>query len=379
MRECENALWPCAMTGAVSCLAGIEGIGTIIHGPSGCYYYPATILHREIHCTSLIEEDIICGTGDQLRDLAAAIHPRYPLLAVVNTCTPAIIGEDFSSLLPPGAMMIDSPGFLGTFEDGYRAAVDLLPVKTDPGCRGVNLDGVNLLDPFAAGNAVEGRRILSDAGVRVAATFSSCSLGELSRASPVTAATNPDLGSGWGEPAGSLLGLRATLDTLETLEQRIPGISPGVFEREMSAAGEAVHAACGKYLNRYDPPSVALFSWFGYAEYAARVLYEYLDATITVVGSRNRAGASRFNTAEASSLGVVRDLLEGDPPDLVLGSSFEQKLCPAAAFVPFTHPLRGMVRLRPRPLIGSQGLLGLIEDVLNACRDHGPYRCGAHE
>jgi hypothetical protein len=137
------------MTGAVSCLAGIDGIGTVIHGPSGCYFYPATILHREIHCTSLIEEDIICGTGEQLRDLVTTIRPRYPLLAVVNTCTPAIIGEDFSALIPPDVLMVDSPGFLGTFEDGYRAAVDMLPVKIDPCSTGVNLDGVNLLDPFS--------------------------------------------------------------------------------------------------------------------------------------------------------------------------------------------------------------------------------------
>lgn len=378
MRDCENALWPCAMTGAVSCLAGIDGIGTVIHGPSGCYFYPATILHREIHCTSLIEEDIICGTGEQLRDLVTTIRPRYPLLAVVNTCTPAIIGEDFSALIPPDVLMVDSPGFLGTFEDGYRAAVDMLPVKIDPCSTGVNLDGVNLLDPFSPGNVIEAHRILSDAGVTVSATFCSGKLEDLSRASPVRAGTNPDLCSGWGEAAGSLLGLRATQDTLAALDRRFPGVDPGVFEREMETVREAIAVACGKYLNRYEPPSVAIFSWSGYAEFAAMMLHDYLDAAITVVGSRNRVGISKFRTAEASSLPVVEDLLARDPPDLVLGSSFEQRLCPAAAFVPFTYPLRGMVRLRARPLIGSQGLLGLMEDILNACRDHVPGRPGGY-
>jgi nitrogenase molybdenum-iron protein alpha/beta subunit len=66
---------------------------------------------------------------------------------------------------------------------------------------------------------------------------------------------------------------------------------------------------------------------------------------------------------------MVRDLIEQDPPDLILGSSFERTICPTAAFVPFTYPLRGMVRLRARPLVGIQGELALMEEVLNACID----------
>ena len=40
MPECGTPLWPCAMTGAAACLAGFEGISVVIHGSSGCYYYP---------------------------------------------------------------------------------------------------------------------------------------------------------------------------------------------------------------------------------------------------------------------------------------------------------------------------------------------------
>jgi len=87
MPECRNALWPCAMTGAVTCFAGIRGIGTIIHGPSGCYFFPATILHRELHCTFLIEEDIIFGAEERLLDLVRTLQDRYGVVAVVNTCT----------------------------------------------------------------------------------------------------------------------------------------------------------------------------------------------------------------------------------------------------------------------------------------------------
>ena len=370
MRECINALWPCAMTGAVSCLGGIAGMGVIIHGSSGCYYYPATVLHRELHCTFLIEQDIIFGAADRLRTLIREIRDRYGSLAVVNTCTPAIIGDDITDM--PGCedvIIIDSPGFLGSYEDGYRLACESLPVTIDRDREGVNLDGISLLDPFAQGNVMEAERILSLAGIPVATIFSSCSLEDLGHTSRHTVSTNQDLSSPWGEPAGSLLGIDQTLQTVSGLREMSGGEYPETLRNEAEGAEERISRAADRFLRRFDPPSAAIFGEFSYAEYACRVLEKYLDAPITVLGSRNRPGTTHFRVAEASSLSAVRDLLSRDPPELIIGSSFEQTVCPGAAFVPFTYPLRGMVRLRDRPLIGIQGELGLMEDVLNACMD----------
>jgi nitrogenase molybdenum-iron protein alpha/beta subunit len=65
------------MTGAASCLAGFDGIGVIIHGPSGCYFYPATILHRPLYCSFLISDDIVCGTADRLHELISSLSGQY--------------------------------------------------------------------------------------------------------------------------------------------------------------------------------------------------------------------------------------------------------------------------------------------------------------
>jgi nitrogenase molybdenum-iron protein alpha/beta subunit len=54
-------------------------------------------------------------------------------------------------------------------------------------------------------------------------------------------------------------------------------------------------------------------------------------------------------------------------PDLVLGSSYEQAICPGAAFVGLTPPLRGRILLSSRALAGIEGALRLMDDVLNAC------------
>lgn len=364
------------MTGAVSCLAGIAGVGVIIHGSSGCYYYPATVLRRELHCTFLIEEDIIFGAGQRLRDLITDIRSRYGVIAVVHTCTPAIIGDDIADF--PGmqdVLMIDSPGFLGTFEEGYLRAHDSLPVSIDPGKKGVNLDGINLLDPFSSGNTMEANRIFTSAGIAVSAVFSSCRLEQLSHVSPTTVSANPDLAGAWGENRGSLLGIDQTTDTIVNLIERGCDGDPDEILKEAEVAEQQIVRSCDKYLQRFDPPSVALFGGFSYTVFAARMLERYLDASIICIGSRTRSRPSRFRVTATGSLTMVRDMIEQDPPDLIIGSSFERMIRPSAAFVPFTYPLRGMVRLRARPLAGIQGELGLMEEVLNACMDrtvHGP-------
>ncbi|MDD1705463.1 MAG: nitrogenase component 1, partial [Methanoregulaceae archaeon] len=236
MPDCRVALWPCAMTGAATCLTGIGGIGTIIHGPSGCYFYPSTILHRELYCTFLIEEDLIFGAEERLLDLIGTLQERYRAVAVVNTCTPAITGEDIRHCLPGQILMVDSPGFIGNFEDGYLSACRALPVKQDPEFRGVNLDGLHLLDPFCSGNALEAQRILAAAGIPVAARFCDCTFDELSRVSCCTIRTNPDLPSGYGQALGTFLGLDETEESLRCLEKQYDAVSLDEFERERDIA-----------------------------------------------------------------------------------------------------------------------------------------------
>jgi nitrogenase molybdenum-iron protein alpha/beta subunit len=139
--------------------------------------------------------------------------------------------------------------------------------------------------------------------------------------------------------------------------------------KEAEIAEQQIIRTCDKYLQRFDPPSVALFGGFSYSIFAARLLERYLDASIVCIGSRSRPSSSEFKITATTSLTIVKDMIEKDPPDLIIGSSFERMIRPSAAFVPFTYPLRGTVKLRARPLIGIQGELGLMEDVLNACMD----------
>ena len=172
MPECENPLWPCAMTGAAACLAGFEGISVVIHGSSGCYYYPTTLLHAPLHGTFILENEAIFGSELRLREVIEGISRCGKKIAVVTTCVPALIGEDIRSMLTEyDVILVDSPGFSGDVEEGYRKGLLSLEPAVDPATEGVNIDGICLFDPFSNGNVREIMRLLGNASVPVGTVF----------------------------------------------------------------------------------------------------------------------------------------------------------------------------------------------------------------
>lgn len=370
MRECADPLWPCAMAGAVACLSGFRDVGVVIHGSSGCYYYPASILPGNIHGTQILEHEVIFGAEERILEVLTSLQGRYELLALVSTCVPAIVGEDMEAILRGmNAVIVDAPGFLGGMEKGYRRALDALEAKFDPEREGVNIDGLNPLDPFYRGNLVEAERLLGKAGVPIAARFCAGMVREIWRSSPYTLNLNPDHPSGTGECVGSLLGLEGTEEALVRLERIWPDAELSDIMDELMDASERIAYACDKYLKRHDPPVVAIYGTFACATAVAEWLEDLLDATIAFIGCRNAAGKSRFAIVECRSLEEAKESLERERPELVLGSSFERDLAGNAAFVPFTFPLRGRLHLRARPLAGIEGAVALFEDVLNALMD----------
>jgi nitrogenase molybdenum-iron protein alpha/beta subunit len=358
------------MTGACACVAGFEGAAVIIHGPSGCYFYPATVLHRKLFCTFLIEEDIIHGTEERLTGLIRELSPEYQTIAVITTCVPSLIGEDLKGLVESrDIIFIDIPGFLGEFELGYHHALTKLPAREDPQAPGVNLDGLNLMDPFCRGNIIEGKRILDRMKISTNMVLCNDRVENLGRLSPYTIGTNPDLSSGRGRRLGSMLGLEGVRSLCGEIANHFPFAETGPVFDEADAAEDLIIRACDRYLKRYDPPSVLIFGVFAYAQCVADLLDRFLDADILLIGSRNGIAPSPFRTEQMTDLDHIAGLIREFEPDLVFGSSFEQSLRGNAGFVALTPPIRGTVRLRSQPLIGIEGSLSCMEETLNACMD----------
>lgn len=369
MPECDNPLWPCAMTGAAACLAGFRGMTVVIHGSSGCYYYPATLLHAPIHGTFILENEVIFGSEDRLVEVIGELAGTGNRVAVITTCVPAILGEDVKEMLAShDVLLVDSPGFLGDAESGYARALALLNPRTDPETAGVNIDGACLLDPFVWGNVQEIRRLLTLASVPAGTVFSDDRLAKVSRAAPFTIGTNGDYAGGVGESLGGTLGLSCLKSTFARIGDRFPASDVGPVLDEIAEQDERIVHSCDKYLRRFDPPSVAIVAGVSYARFAADSLRQYLDADIRCIGLRN-AGDTGYPSVPAESFNAVREMIDAAGPDLVLGSSFERSVAGNRAFVGIIPPLRGQVRLAPRPLAGINGTLSFMEDVLNACMD----------
>ncbi len=374
MPECADPLWPCAMTGAAACLAGFRGLSVIIHGSSGCYYYPATLLHAPLHGTFMLENEVIFGSEERLNEVIGELAGNGTRIAVITTCVPAVLGEDIKSMLAAhDIILVDSPGFAGDVEKGYQTALSTLAPRVDTRVPGINIEGVSLFDPFSRGNVREITRLLGMADVPVGTVFSQDQLEKVWQAAPYTLGTNEDFPSGAGTYLGGTLGFRATMNTFEHIADVYDDANITPVSDEIRVQEERVIYACDKYLRRFYPPSVAIFAGASYAQFAAHFLERYLDADILVVGTRNEPLASSpYPVAHVQGLHQVRECIEHHVPDLVIGSSFERSVCTGRAFVGMIPPLRGKVRLAHPPLAGVGGTLHFAEEVLNACMEHKP-------
>lgn len=363
--ECINPLWPCALTGAAAFLAGFEGLSVVIHGSSGCYYYPRSLIKAPLLGSFILEEEVIFGAGERLRSVVSEAFEGAERVAVVNSCVPALMGEDLAAELAGfSVLLVDSPGFIGDAEAGYKIASEVLLKHARITGEGVNIGGICLLDPFWRGNMHESRRILEMAGIPVGSILAYDSVDSLMHAAPLTISANPDYTAELGHDGGTFLGLEAVRKAIAGAAGLIPGADVSCVLRECDRAEEMVISACEKYLRRNDPPSAIICAQAGYADFFSGILVQYFGAQQPPRLKRNMTDSPGITDYH-----VIKELLLQDTYDLVLGSSYEARILPDAAFIGITPPDRGRVSLGTRPLAGIEGTLTAVEMVLNACLD----------
>jgi len=369
--RCISPIWPCAMVGAASCLAGISDLGVIIHGSAGCYNYAEMAIPDPLNCTYLIEEEIVFGTEDRLREIADAVSAMYGRIAVVNTCVPSIMGEDIESFLDDyDATIIDIPGFSGDFDTGYLKALEILGPEIDQEREGINIHGICSIDPFSGGNLAEAFRLFHLAGIKPAAVFCHDKYDSVKSPAESGISVNPDynLENCSGTPTGSILGIDELVKTFSNIHDRFPDSEIECIISEAGEAEEKIVKACDKFLRRNDPPHVMIFSTKAYTEFAAESLKKYLDADIIFAGTRNSEHISipEITAEKAVDIRDIRTKISLEKPDLIIGSSFENAVAPETPFVGMTFPQRSRVVLHNKPVAGTEGSLNFFGDVLNS-------------
>jgi nitrogenase molybdenum-iron protein alpha/beta subunit len=266
-------------------------------------------------------------------------------------------------------ILVDSPGFSGDVETGYKKAISVVNPEIDPERAGVNIDGVCLFDPFSRGNAQEIARLLGMVSVPVGTVFSQDKLDSARHSCPFTVGTNGDFAGGTGRYLGGTLGFDEIRMTFENVKNVWCEADVDVLFAELDAQEERIIRASDKFLRRFDPPGVAIFSGTSYAMFAAGTLSRYIDADIRCIGTRNSPCMSRFPAKMVTGLGEVKALIEAHDPDIVIGSSFERSVAANRGFVGIIPPLKGKIRLAYPALAGICGTLSFMENVLNACMD----------
>lgn len=143
---------PEGMLGELIALEGVRNAASIIHGPTGCKYYPASCSELQfktrdnngaktfdpflyngefffcqprIPCTYLDGGDYIMGTGNKLERLLSVLESTNPgMIGVINSPGASLIGEEFSSLNSKIPMIcIEMPGYSRPIGDGFQDAL----------------------------------------------------------------------------------------------------------------------------------------------------------------------------------------------------------------------------------------------------------------
>lgn len=364
---CVNPVWPCAMTGACSVLAGISGINVLIHGSSGCYYYPRSLLKVPLFSTYLLESEIVFGTVNRLKEVVSDLSTSNRPIAVLNTCIPALTGEDLSGALSGGdAIFVDAPGFIGNVEKGAMIAFDSLGIKTHASREGVNIDGVSLLDLFWRGNLHEAERLLARMGIPIALRLAKDSYENLRKGAALhTISVNPSYPSGVGTMLGSFL-FPDLKETCTKLADTFPDADIDPVLEEWKRADEQIFYSADKYLRKYEAPVVAVCAQESYAVFAKTMMERYFGSEVPVILARNSDAAAI--SCETDLTKITRQIADCCP-DLILGSTFEANAYPKAAFLGITPPDRSRVSIAARPIAGIEGGIMFIENVLNTLID----------
>lgn len=350
------------MTGACAVLSGFRGLAVVVHGSSGCYYYPKALLKTPLYSTFLLESEIVLGTVDRLAEVVSELEKAGKPVAVVNTCVPALTGEDLSrAFTASGALFVDAPGYLGEAEAGVAAAYKALDIRINPEICGVNIDGVLPLDLFARGNLHEAERLLSLMRIPSAVTFASDTYAHLKAGvSPYTISVNPSWDSGSGTHLGSFL-FPDLKETAEALEKQFPDAVFDRFYEELSRADEQMFYYADKYLRKYSPPAAAIASGRSYCGFADAMFSRYFGSDPSLQLPRD----------EITDYPAICEKLEEFEPDLLLGSSFEAAAVrsTSCAFVGMTHPDRSRISMSASAVSGIEGGIAFMERCINALID----------
>ncbi len=416
---------PDSFSGAILAIEGIADAAVLLHGPTGCKFYHGALSERSfargdaldpllyrsefyfgqarVPATYMDGHDYVFGATDKLdRLLSIAAGRDHALIALVNAPGAALIGDDLERVIAAAGLeapclALENPGYSVSFTAGFQGALRqtierLAPPPLPVVARQVNLLGLSLYQRHWQGSLDELRQLLGLCGISVGATLSAGSsvaaLRSL-RAAQVNVLVHAEYGDelaawlrerygmAWLLPRyGAPIGFDATEAWLDEVCRAV-NADPAPGLAAVRAARRLSYEAISRFNALTGLPKGATFVLQAEGSLAyplTRWLNYYLGMTPLAVRLSDETSAYVQPLREylvaincASAWGA--DLDERQAPDVVVGS---QALIAQArssgrpvAGVEVALPGGSYLDVLPKKLLGAEGALFLVEQVLN--------------
>jgi nitrogenase molybdenum-iron protein alpha/beta subunit len=419
---------PESLLGTLLGFEGVRDVCTIVHGPTGCKYYPASASENgfrdrgpgyssrnvfkwgddyffgqpRIPCTYLDFDKFVSGAGerlDKVYKMAEALEPS--LICIVNTPGASLIGENLTAVggrIP--TVRADKARYSGTFADGFQDAQEMILQELQPQKREtvrgrVNLMGITIFHLNWDDDVAELTKLLNACGIEVG-----CTAGAGWAVKDIVESVNSELNvlifpefgrrtaelyeKKWGvpffeSPEGAPIGFDATEAWIKGICARLGKDPAPAIEMIREGRKKAVRGL-QKMESVHMLPRGRTFSVYadGSMLYAvSRFLYDYLG--MVPVALKSPSGADWEKKAEdyfASKRIPVSDDPEHTQTDIIVSSG---ALCVSAvergyalASAVIEGPGNRFVHVEPEPVLGVRGTLRLVDAILNdiANRQH---------
>ncbi len=419
---------PDSLTGAILAVEGIRDACVVLNGPTGCKFYHSAISDSQyirslsfdplgysegfyfgqsrVPCTYLDGDDYVYGSGDKLSKILQSVMKKdFRLIAIINSPGAALIGDDLERFLEQEVQgvpcfSLENTGYSGSFGTGYQNAmikaletIEMRPRKVRK--RTVNLIGLCIYQKYADNDYRALSRLLATCGIEVVsapgATDSVERISHLTEAE-LNVVIYPEYGAEiakmlethHGIPyitleEGPPIGFDATLAFVRRICEALDADpTPAIETIERARARAYLYLA--RFSSLLGLPKGALFSVKAEASTAytlTRWLTGYLGMVPAAVSILPEAEVSFVPKIEAfldriDHCEALQNPILETPAHLVLadGNTIAgaklagQKCCG----IEISLPTLGYLDITEKHLLGEQGALFLLEQIINGLR-----------
>jgi nitrogenase molybdenum-iron protein alpha/beta subunit len=363
-----------------------------------------------VPATYLDRDDYIFGAAEKLdRMLKTVATQGHALIAVVNSPGAALIGDDLPRLVAQTAqesqdvartecVVVESAGFSDTAAHGFQqalmAAIDrLCPGPLPTVAKTVNLLGLSIQHKHWEGSATELKRLLGLCGIAVTSVVSAgTTVSELRQlpSAECNAVVYTEYGTGlagwleqrYGTPYVSLDGAPIGFDATERWIKaigRAVGADPMPALEAITDARRRAFSVLVRWSDLTDLPKGATFGIRAAPSVAlplTRWLHDYLGmipvaVTVTTTGDEALTGQLRAYLDAIDCTDAWQAALEDVAPEVVIADDNVIALAQEAARAQGARVAgislsgRAYIDLIPKSLLGTQGALYLVEQIVN--------------